>query len=342
MAEFSKKLKILLAENKHERDPNRGSYRIWIRDLAEYLKTKNVEVYLTKDKPIDFYDVCILGKKCTREDYIKERKPNQLLGLINPPSENGKIWKHINFCIVGSIEEKDSLIQFCPNIFVFPLIENIFMKVPRKIHEKKDTIVIGYHGNSFHLNHMEPNIRRAIQNIAKEHKVIFMVITGGLTKINDWKKGRPQNVETKIINWTLPNFKKFIKEIDIGIVPNISEFNIGGTNNIPQDGKYSTDIRIRFKNKSNNGRALVFHQNGIPVVADITPSNMHILANPDNGYAVLGEKGWYYAFKELMDENHRNFISENAYNEFHRLYNPYEWAGKLLKNIEVLHSKHQN
>ena len=40
MADFSKKLKILLAENKHERDPNRGSYRIWIRDLAEYLKKK--------------------------------------------------------------------------------------------------------------------------------------------------------------------------------------------------------------------------------------------------------------------------------------------------------------
>ena len=42
-------------------------------------------------------------------------------------------------------------------------------------------------------------------------------------------------------------------------------------------GLYDTDYFFRMKNKSNPGRMFVFIQHGIPVIADLTPSNLHIL-----------------------------------------------------------------
>ena len=63
---------------------------------------------------------------------------------------------------------------------------------------------------------------------------------------------------------------------------------------------------------------------------------MHILANSKNGYAVLGEPGWYRAFKDLLCNNRRNTIALNAYNEYSRLYDPYKWARLLYKNLNTL------
>ena len=99
-------------------------------------------------------------------------------------------------------------------------------------------------------------------------------------------------------------------------------------------GKYNSDINIRFKNKSNNGRALVFFQLGIPVIADYTPSNMHILGDEQNGYAVLSSYGWYNALEKLLCEKKRQEIANNAYNEYQKKYNHLKWSKKLYKEIK--------
>ena len=78
----------------------------------------------------------------------------------------------------------------------------------------------------------------------------------------------------------------------------------------------------------------MYAQCGIPIVADITPSNLHLLGNPDNGFACLSEKGWFDALYNLCkDHELRNFVSKNAYNEVKRLYDPLKWAQKLYENI---------
>jgi len=63
---------------------------------------------------------------------------------------------------------------------------------------------------------------------------------------------------------------------------------------------------------------------------------MHIFADPDNGYAVLSEEGWYLAMKELVDYKRRNFISQNAFKEYKEKYNPSKWAKLLVRNIKKL------
>ena len=64
---------------------------------------------------------------------------------------------------------------------------------------------------------------------------------------------------------------------------------------------------------------------------------MSLFSNPDNGYAVLTEEGWYQALLKLNSAEHRNFISQNAYKEYQRQYDPLKFAADLYKNIEKVY-----
>ncbi|MBT3273106.1 MAG: glycosyltransferase, partial [Spirochaetales bacterium] len=94
---------------------------------------------------------------------------------------------------------------------------------------------------------------------------------------------------------------------------------------------------LRFKGFSNAGRAFVFHQLGIPVVACFMPSHFHILGNPDCGYLAHSTEGWLKGLRELCSSvERRQKIADAAAIEFQRLYNPLSWAKRLHKQIEDL------
>ena len=322
---------------------NRGSYRIHVHDLCHYINKYTDSVAAINSFDMHSYDVVILDKSiCNNTQIFKKvcsEAKNKIIGVITPPAIQNKWWNKINFTIVGSCEEKESLLKYCKHNFIFPQIELKYLSCSPKIHIDKKEIIIGYHGNVNHLNHMNLGLCKAIERLAKEVPLELHIVTNN--NLKDWKQGRPK-VKTVIKQWDIDKVEKDIQLMDIGIVPNISDFN----NKLLQKngpfksnivlGKYNTDLIIRFKNKSNIGRSLVFFQLGIPVVADITPSNMHIFADPDNGYAVLSEEGWYLAMKELVDYKRRNFISQNAFKEYKEKYNPSKWSNLLVKNIKKL------
>ena len=304
----------------------RGSYRIWINDLNNYFNKIGIESKI-KPENYDNYDIHIYGK-----NNFKIKNRNKINGIINPNCDcNINKIRLFDFIIVGSLEEKESLIKYHDNIFIFPLIEKMYLNIQPKKHKKKDEIVIGYHGNQNHLNHSVIGLKEALERLNNKFK-IKLVYT--CSNNEEWKEGIP-NIKREFIKWELDNIKNTILSFDIGIIPNISEYyNNNDLDSNIELGKYNTDIKIRFKNKSNNGRLLVYAQCGIPIVADITPSNMHILGNPDNGFAVLSSEGWYKALYKLCESHElRNFISNSAYNEVKRLYDPYKWAKSLYDNI---------
>ena len=301
-----------------------GSCRIWVNDLNEYFNKIGI-ISKINPKNIDEYDIHIYQKGNYK---IKNKK--KINGIINATSDE-KIIKLFDFIIVGSVEEKDSLIAFNKNVFIFPLIEKMYLGLEPKVHSYKKEIIIGYHGHYSHLNHLELGLKDALEMVSKKFNIKLLYIT---QNENNWVKGRP-NIKLEYCKWNLNTIKDNIYKFDIGIIPNISD--IYNENNLSEDiklGKFNTDLKVRFKNKSNNGRLLVLAQCGIPIVADITPSNIHILGNPDNGFAVLSKEGWYDALYKLCDSYKlRNKVSQNSYNEVKRLYDPYEWTKKLYKNI---------
>lgn len=305
----------------------KGSYRIWVKNLNYYFNKIGIK---SRINSTDFKKYCIHIYQ--KDDFNIEDK-KKINGIINPSSDN-KLVKLFDFVIVGSIEEKESLIHLNKNIFVFPLIEKMYLGLEPKIHSYKKEIIIGYHGNSYHLNHMELGLKDALEELNKKFKIKLLYIA---ETNKNWIEGKP-NINIEYCKWDIDTIKDNIYKFDIGIIPNISEiYNRNKLNTDIKLGKYSTDLKIRFKNKSNNGRLLVLAQCGIPIVADITPSNMHILGDPDNGFAVLGKEGWYNAlYKLCISYKLRNKVSKNAYNEVKRLYDPYQWAKKLYNNIIVI------
>ena len=60
------------------------------------------------------------------------------------------------------------------------------------------------------------------------------------------------------------------------------------------------------------------------------------MGNPDCGYLVADEDGWYKSFLKLSDFRERQRIADNAKAEFDRLYNPYDWAKRLYHNIKEI------
>lgn len=304
-----------------------GSYRIHIRDLNKYLNDNDVH---SRINPGDLskYNIVIFQKDIPIVNY-----KNKKIGMITPNSSNVELLQKLDFIIVGSIEEKQSMIKYNNNIFIFPQIENMYLNINPKIHTEQKKIIIGYHGNSLHLNSCILGINDALEKLylKRGYNIEFRIIC---TTLDDWITKKPK-VPIKFIKWNIKTISEEIKKFDIGIIPNITEFKNGKLNNKEKLGIYNTDIILRFKNKTNIGRLLVFIQHGIPVVSDLSPSNLHILGNPKNGFAVLNGSGWYDSLHKLCKSYQlRNDISLNAYNEYKRLYNPNEWTKDLIKNIE--------
>jgi hypothetical protein len=310
-----------------------GSYRIWVNDLSHYLDEINVKSTINRAiNDIELNTVIIFAKSDIKKlSNYRKRYPKNIIGIINPKAG---ITYPADFIIVGSIEEKDSL-AMNKNVFIFPLIENKYRNVDKKKHlDRNDKIVLGVHGSHTHLSKFNPHLKEGIEEFSKECNIILKVIT----KPNPpkWKIGRPNIANIDIIPWDLDTFSQEILSCDIGLIPNI-------TDNTPllkitnkKRGLYTTDYFFRMKNKSNSGRMFVFIQHGIPVIADLTPSNLHILGSPDNGYAVLSKDGWLNALRELAIADRRNKIANNALEMFNNLYDPIEWTTKLVNDIERL------
>ena len=56
---------------------------------------------------------------------------------------------------------------------------------------------------------------------------------------------------------------------------------------------------LRFKETTNNGRAFVFAQYGIPVVADMTPSSCALMGENEYGYVAYSPNQWFNALAGL-------------------------------------------
>lgn len=324
-------LKIALIDN--NTNLKRGSYRIHIHDLNHYFNQIGVESKINP-RGTSSYDILICNKGIDTKTY-----PHQLKGQLTPPREEvhkSKISK-LDFVLVGSADEKASLADYNDKIFIFPQIEKLYLNEKPKQHLDSNEFCIGYHGNPQHLNHLKHGLCSAMERLSKEIKLKFLVIESNLSSMRDWRHGRP-DVNIEFLPWRLSSIKENIKKFDVGIVPGLSEINLKLPVDISQ-GKYPSDLQIRFKNKSNIGRALVLFQLGVPVIADLCPTNMHLLANPDNGYAVATEAGWYQALKELTCYKKRQAVADSAYVECHRLYNPLIWAEKLYLNIQNLYNE---
>ena len=331
-------------------DEKLGSNRIYIKNLSERMANLGHQVKISNTIS-EGYDVYILSKSCNINDVISVRNLNNesLIGIIHPSDLNLKLLRKLkksDFFITGSIEEQDYYYQYNKNVFLLPQIENI--KIKNKLHRKKDKIKIGYHGNLEHLEEMEGACSYALERLSKKYDLDLTAIYD--QSLGQWKKGRPKNINIVEYNWTsIEDLISNLEDVDIGIVPCTNNFfldnkkkqsNIftylirkftGGYN------KRHNDYIIRFKNTSNAGRANVFHQLGIPVVAGFWPSNFHIIENRKYGFLAHSENGWYNSLEKLINSFQlRQNIADNVTKEFVSKYDNIDLTKNLLTDIQKI------
>lgn len=317
-------MNIIFCDSK---DNNIGSTRIWVNNLSNWLKDLGENVVILKNyKDLTFYkkniDIIIFGKNEEPDKILNFSKQKEKIGLINPSLKfiKKKFRDKVDFIIVGSLEERDFWLDYYNAVFIFPLIEKNFTK--KKIHQNKDEIIFGYHGNLRHLQEMNPEIIKALEEFSKEKKVVLKVIYD--KKLGKWNKNRPKiKIEEK--NWNFTTLENDLLTCDVGIVPGVINQN--------SIFKNKFDYLIKFKNKSNSGRCFVFHQLNIPVIADFNPSNFHILGNLDCGFVANSYGGWLNAMNYLSHSENRKKMANNAYNEFLKYYDPIKWTKRFINEL---------
>jgi len=318
-----------------------GSARIHVHNMGYFLKENGCDVVVNDWNNYTKYDVAIFGKSVdlVAISNAHHRNPLIVVGKINP-SDYGKVREKdntglVDFFIAGSIEERDYYLADQKPIAIFPQIERF--NLPLKVHNEKPSIVIGYHGNKMHIEGISTALLSALERINKEFhieiRLLYDIESLGLVSF-------PSRLPCKHIQWSLKYFGNIIQEFDIGIVPSLTKMPklfVKSIHKLPCKSGFKNDYIQRFKNTTNAGRAFVFFQLGIPVVAEMVTSHFHILGNPENGMIALSEEGWYQGIKVLAESAEtRNRIGRNAKAEFDRLYNPMVWARQLGRFMENL------
>ncbi len=318
-----------------------GSYRIWVNDYCKYFNdigvdskivtVKNVTEDMLKESDVVIIGKCLHGPAQSLFNQIKKANPSIIIGTITPPRDLTSV--NFDFVMVGSLEEADSL-SFHDNVILNAHIESLYYNSDVKVHAETGVLKICYHGWTPHLFSFVGGLKPALEDLSKIIKIELHIISEKTENEINWTTdlGKP-NIPIVYKKWNINTISDDIKLCDIGICPGVYDLTQQLSNVNQQQGKFSTDYIVRYKNKTNNGRALAFMCLGVPVVADFSPSNFHLFGDEKNGYVAHSKNGWLKSFMRLSDFNNRNTIAKNAKLFLNKNYDPHDWAMRYYNSI---------
>ena len=91
---------------------------------------------------------------------------------------------------------------------------------------------------------------------------------------------------------------------------------------------------IRFKNKTNGGRAYVFYQHGIPVIHDLSPSSFDFMGRTGEYICGHDTDSYFREMVKLTNPDTRNRISKVNKDIFERDFNAVNYCQKLVEFID--------
>lgn len=261
-------------------------------------------------------DVLIIGrgflKDFSRQGGFLLSKRQKII-VANPDS---KIWSlsrqelgSIDAFIVGSQEESWSLEAFGKPSFVIPQREVGLNATPRS-HEKDEPLTLTYHGNKQHLSEIRTEVMQGIIDASELVKVRLRLIYDFST-LGKIRTDFPLEVDH--VQWELSTFAQNVSYGNVGFVPNLLRYEDKRAPKLPLPifGRRQPSQSLTFKRTSNMGRALVFADLGLPVIAEPSPSIVGLIPSRDYGHVVTTREGWRDAILELSDRAHRKNLSHN-------------------------------
>ena len=315
-----------------------GSYRIWVDGVSRVLCNKKHDIKIIKSIDQIRPDAVVIFSKGDYQ-YSDQIKGDVVKGAINISADEKK--GNFDFLICGSIEEKKSLEKNHKNVVIVNLIEDLYSNLPLKIHKKKDEIVVGFHGSYTHLFKMKFGFIDAFNELVESgSNVILKIITDNVDMALKFLTESGVRKDRLIVQkWNINTVIEDLRDIDIGVVPNATNFERVDPEVLRicsnDAGIYSTDYFLRFKNKSNPGRAFVFIQNGIPVISDLTPSNMPLFHDEKCGQIANCKMTWKAALERFFDEEVRRSVARLASERFKSMYSFEKDIDELERVIQL-------
>jgi hypothetical protein len=328
-----------------------GSYRIWVHDYNKYFREIGVDsriiqlckvnsVVVSQLRSIDAFIIskCLHNNILEVTKLIKTYNPSAIIGAITPPRDMPV--GAIDFAMAGSLEEYDSL-SFHRNVILNAHIESLYYESKIKQHKKVNTLKICYHGWTPHLFSFNFGVRPALELLAKTRDIELCIISELTKEQLSWTKdnGAP-SIPITYKKWDIKTVKNNILECDVGICPGVYDMSNELSNIDNKKGKFSTDFTMRYKNKTNNGRALAFMCLGLPVIADFSPSNFHLFGDNQCGSVAHTAEGWYRSLNRFSCFKERSLVVHRAKEFINLNYNPYDWSGRYYNQIlKIFHEK---
>lgn len=311
------------------------------------------------------YDVVLFMGYAPAIEEARAANPKLKIGIIDPRPEFNKHYIGMDFILANGIEMKDWYLKVTPHIFIYYIYPELLRKV--KLHQTSKKIIVGYHGNKFHLRKMNPRITSALERLADDYEVELWAMYN-ITNLGEWSIGLPDSrkVKVKHIQWSEEHYETHLSKVDIGLVPNLTPISediervfLQSTrhenrssalrrffknrrkkctaNNVNLYNEYPTDYLIRYKSTSNPGRIFVFAQYGIPVVADMFPSALQVIDDGINGFVCYSTDAWYWALKKLADNPAmRAEFAQKMMKKFDKIAAPEVLNENLLKFIKSI------
>lgn len=245
-----------------------------------------------------------------------------------------------DFLIADSHSQRDYYLKYNDNIVTIPLIEE--MPDVYKRHTQQEQIVLSYHGNKEHLKSFDPILKNALERIDDVYDIKLLAIYD-IESLGMWSEGAPdidiEHVQhSKSKNWN--RIHRRLVEADIGLVPAGGSLSYDARDELlHQTIDFFTpwtrnDYIQRFKSNSNAGRAFVFMQLGIPVVATPISELRFVIDEGKTGFTALTEEAWIDSITRLHQSVQlREDISQNAYEVMNGQYSPTSAAKKLNQYI---------
>jgi hypothetical protein len=236
---------------------------------------------------------------------LRRRHPNTRLGHLEPRAAQRNAIDRYDFVVVNSIESADYFASPDQFVFIFPTFPIMdSAKVILNDDRSTNTLRIGYHGNKIHLSSMYPRITEALNRL-REYIEIELWAMYNIRELGRWNERGLKGIKVNHLQYKPENYSKYISKVDIGIVPQLipvrksrlMRWLIGSP--FSRFNERHDNFLMRFKETTNNGRAYVFAQYEIPVVADMTPSSCALFGESEYGYVAYSSNQWFNALASL-------------------------------------------
>jgi glycosyltransferase involved in cell wall biosynthesis len=294
-------------------------------NFARLAEVDGVEIDLFGSRFAD-YDVVLFMGYDPQIEAARAANPELVVGVVDPRPNSVADMRRADFVVANGLEMEDWASAHCSNIFVYPIYPQ--MSAPPRQHTDSEPLVVGYHGNLVHLCTMFPYVSSALEAVGETRRVELRAI------YNVEQLGRPsfdifdpRRVALRPIQWSDGAYEEHLADADIGIVPNFIPIGneVEAKRAASSPGRLfkenESDYLLRLKNTSNFGRAFVFAQLGIPLVADMFPSAAQVIDHGHNGLLAYSGAGWYRALNQLAQSPQlRQRLADNMLRSFEKQY----------------------